>query len=136
LSALPVADIGMCSGSETTSHSVGTLNELSRARAASASVRRSKLVTTSARAAGGRDSAPLRVLAGCRLTDDRAARARCLSGSPSRGGRAPFLDNPMQRYFRDVHAMRAHALNNPDKASQVFGYAELHPAGTPPEFFL
>jgi 3-hydroxy-9,10-secoandrosta-1,3,5(10)-triene-9,17-dione monooxygenase len=52
------------------------------------------------------------------------------------GGRALFLDNPMQRYFRDVHAMRAHALNNPDKASQVFGYAELHPGGTPPEFFL
>ena len=52
------------------------------------------------------------------------------------GGRALFLDNPMQRYFRDVHAMRAHALNNPDRASQVFGYAELHPGGTPPEFFL
>ena len=52
------------------------------------------------------------------------------------GGRALFLDNPMQRYFRDVHAMRAHALNNPDKALQVFGYAELHPDGTPPEFFL
>jgi hypothetical protein len=50
------------------------------------------------------------------------------------GGRALFLDNPMQRYFRDVHAMRAHALNNPDKVSQVFGYAELHPGGTPPEF--
>ena len=42
----------------------------------------------------------------------------------------------MQRYFRDVHAMRAHALNNPDRASQVFGYSELHPGGTPPEFFL
>lgn len=52
------------------------------------------------------------------------------------GGRALFLDNPMQRYFRDVHAMRAHALNNPDRASQVFGYAELHPGGTPPELFL
>ena len=52
------------------------------------------------------------------------------------GGRGLFLDNPMQRYFRDVHAMRAHALNNPDRASQVFGYAELHPGGTPPEFFL
>jgi len=38
------------------------------------------------------------------------------------GGRALYLDNPMQRYFRDVHAMRAHALNNPDRASQVFGY--------------
>jgi len=52
------------------------------------------------------------------------------------GGRALFLDNPMQRYFRDVHAMRAHALNNPDRASQVFGHAELHPGGTPPELFL
>ncbi len=52
------------------------------------------------------------------------------------GGRALFLDNPMQRYFRDVHAMRAHALNNPDRASQVFGYTELHPGGTPPEYFL
>ena len=52
------------------------------------------------------------------------------------GGRALFLDNPMQRYFRDVHGMRAHALNNPDRASQVFGYAELHPGGTPPDYFL
>ena len=29
------------------------------------------------------------------------------------GGRALFLDNPIQRYFRDVHAMRAHALEQP-----------------------
>ena len=34
------------------------------------------------------------------------------------GGNAIFLDNPLQRYFRDVHAMRAHAFNNPDKAAQ------------------
>ena len=52
------------------------------------------------------------------------------------GGRALFRDNPMQRYFRDVHAMRAHALNNPDKASQIFGYTELHPGAAPPDFFL
>jgi 3-hydroxy-9,10-secoandrosta-1,3,5(10)-triene-9,17-dione monooxygenase len=65
----------------------------------------------------------------------RAVRAVDLLFEAS-GGRALFLDNPMQRYFRDVHAMRAHALNNPDKASQVFGYAELHPGGTPREFFL
>ena len=52
------------------------------------------------------------------------------------GGRALFLDNPIQRYFRDVHAMRAHALNNPDRASQIFGYAQLHPGATPPDFFL
>ena len=52
------------------------------------------------------------------------------------GGRALFLDNPIQRYFRDVHAMRAHALNNPDRAAQIFGYAQLHPGETPPDFFL
>ncbi len=52
------------------------------------------------------------------------------------GGRGLFLDNPIQRYFRDVHAMRAHALNNPDKASQIFGFSELHPGTPPPDFFL
>jgi 3-hydroxy-9,10-secoandrosta-1,3,5(10)-triene-9,17-dione monooxygenase len=52
------------------------------------------------------------------------------------GGRALYLDNPIQRFFRDVHAMRAHALNNPDKASQVFGFSELHPGQAPPELFL
>jgi 3-hydroxy-9,10-secoandrosta-1,3,5(10)-triene-9,17-dione monooxygenase len=52
------------------------------------------------------------------------------------GGRALFLDNPIQRYFRDVHAMRAHALNNPDRASQIFGFSELHPGTPPPDFFL
>ena len=52
------------------------------------------------------------------------------------GGRALFLDNPIQRYFRDIHAMRAHALNNPDRASQIFGYSELHPGTPPPDFFL
>jgi len=52
------------------------------------------------------------------------------------GGRALFLDNPIQRFFRDVHAMRAHALNNPDRASQIFGFAELHPGTPPPDFFL
>src|SRR5262245_58466586 len=47
-STLPVADIGTRSGFETTSHSVGTLNELSRARAASTSVAGSALETTRA----------------------------------------------------------------------------------------
>jgi 3-hydroxy-9,10-secoandrosta-1,3,5(10)-triene-9,17-dione monooxygenase len=41
------------------------------------------------------------------------------------GGRAIFLDNPIQRAFRDVHAMRAHAGNNPEKIAAVFGRAEL-----------
>jgi 3-hydroxy-9,10-secoandrosta-1,3,5(10)-triene-9,17-dione monooxygenase len=43
----------------------------------------------------------------------------------SSGGRAIFLDNPIQRYFRDVHAMRAHALNNPQRAGRTFAMAEM-----------
>jgi len=43
------------------------------------------------------------------------------------GGRAIFLDNPIQRVFRDVHAMRAHAFNNPDKAARLFGRFDLEP---------
>jgi len=41
------------------------------------------------------------------------------------GGRAIFLSNPMQRAFRDAHAMRAHAYNNPGNAAQVMGRAVL-----------
>jgi 3-hydroxy-9,10-secoandrosta-1,3,5(10)-triene-9,17-dione monooxygenase len=52
------------------------------------------------------------------------------------GGRSIFLDNPMQRFFRDVHAMRAHAMNNADKASSLFGRAELMPGAPPSELFL
>jgi 3-hydroxy-9,10-secoandrosta-1,3,5(10)-triene-9,17-dione monooxygenase len=43
----------------------------------------------------------------------------------SSGGRAIFLDNPIQRYFRDVHAIRAHALNNPQRAGRTFALAEM-----------
>jgi 3-hydroxy-9,10-secoandrosta-1,3,5(10)-triene-9,17-dione monooxygenase len=49
------------------------------------------------------------------------------------GGRAIFLSNPLQRAFRDAHAMRAHAFNNPDNAGQVMGRAEL---GLPNREFL
>ncbi|MAI80386.1 MAG: hypothetical protein CL917_15665 [Deltaproteobacteria bacterium] len=52
------------------------------------------------------------------------------------GGHAIFLDNPMQRYFRDVHAMRAHAVNNPDRASQIFGFSEIHPGEPPRDLFV
>ena len=52
------------------------------------------------------------------------------------GGRAIYLHNPLQRYVRDVHAMRAHAINNPDKAAQVFCHSELHPGTPPPDLFL
>ena len=41
------------------------------------------------------------------------------------GGRGIFLDNPIQRAWRDVHAMRAHNGNNPDSAALVFARSEL-----------
>jgi 3-hydroxy-9,10-secoandrosta-1,3,5(10)-triene-9,17-dione monooxygenase len=46
------------------------------------------------------------------------------------GGRAIFLDNPIQRAWRDVHAIRAHAGNNLEKAAAIFGRSEL---GLPPQ---
>ena len=45
------------------------------------------------------------------------------------GGRGIFLDNPLQRAWRDVHAMRAHVANNPEKVASVFGRSEF---GLPP----
>jgi 3-hydroxy-9,10-secoandrosta-1,3,5(10)-triene-9,17-dione monooxygenase len=44
-------------------------------------------------------------------------------------GRVVFLSNPIQRAWRDVHAMRAHVGNNLEKAAAVFGRSEL---GLPP----
>lgn len=46
------------------------------------------------------------------------------------GGRGIFLANPIQRAWRDVHAMRAHAANTPEKAAAVFGRSEF---GLPPQ---
>ena len=46
------------------------------------------------------------------------------------GGRGIFLDNPIQRAWRDVHAMRAHAGNNPERAAFVFARSEF---GLPPQ---
>jgi 3-hydroxy-9,10-secoandrosta-1,3,5(10)-triene-9,17-dione monooxygenase len=45
------------------------------------------------------------------------------------GGRGIYLSNPIQRAWRDAHAMRAHAGNNPEKAAAVFGRSEF---GLPP----
>jgi 3-hydroxy-9,10-secoandrosta-1,3,5(10)-triene-9,17-dione monooxygenase len=46
------------------------------------------------------------------------------------GGHGIFLDNPIQRAWRDVHAMRAHAGNNPERASFIFARSEF---GLPPQ---
>jgi 3-hydroxy-9,10-secoandrosta-1,3,5(10)-triene-9,17-dione monooxygenase len=46
------------------------------------------------------------------------------------GGRVVFLSNPIQRAWRDVHAMRAHVGNNLERAAAVFGRSEF---GLPPQ---
>lgn len=48
------------------------------------------------------------------------------------GGRGIFLDNPLQRAWRDIHAMRAHAANNLERAAAIFGRSEF---GLPPQDF-
>jgi 3-hydroxy-9,10-secoandrosta-1,3,5(10)-triene-9,17-dione monooxygenase len=45
------------------------------------------------------------------------------------GGRGIFLSNPIQRAWRDVHAMQAHAGTNLERAAAVFGRSEF---GLPP----
>jgi 3-hydroxy-9,10-secoandrosta-1,3,5(10)-triene-9,17-dione monooxygenase len=41
------------------------------------------------------------------------------------GGRAIFLQHPLLRYFLDIHAVRAHYANNPDKPGRNFGAVQL-----------
>ncbi|HAM47955.1 MAG TPA: flavin-dependent monooxygenase [Alphaproteobacteria bacterium] len=41
------------------------------------------------------------------------------------GGHSLHLDNPLQRFFRDIHAMRAHALNTPEPAGKNLGGFKL-----------
>jgi 3-hydroxy-9,10-secoandrosta-1,3,5(10)-triene-9,17-dione monooxygenase len=41
------------------------------------------------------------------------------------GGRALYLTNPLQRAFRDIHAMRAHATNDPDKGALIYARSAL-----------
>lgn len=62
---------------------------------------------------------------------DRSVRAvdRLLRAS---SGRVVFLSNPLQRAWRDVHAVQAHVGNNLEKAASVFGRSEF---GLPPQDF-
>ena len=46
------------------------------------------------------------------------------------GGSANYESNPLQRYWRDVHAMAAHVMLNFDTAGEVFGRSTL---GLPPK---
>jgi 3-hydroxy-9,10-secoandrosta-1,3,5(10)-triene-9,17-dione monooxygenase len=50
------------------------------------------------------------------------------------GGRAIFLDNPLQRFFQDAHAARAHYANNPDKPGRNWGGVQLKLKNT--DFFV
>ena len=49
------------------------------------------------------------------------------------GARANFLSNPMQRMFRDAHAMRGHAMNSHDKVTRMYGRYDLVPDAPPLE---
>src|SRR5262249_20457371 len=86
--------------------------------------------------AGGGAGIPLAPRVRTRADAARAV-ARAIHGVDrlfeASGGRAIFLDNPIQRVFRDVHAMRAHAFNNPDKAARQFGRFDLAPDAWPRE---
>jgi 3-hydroxy-9,10-secoandrosta-1,3,5(10)-triene-9,17-dione monooxygenase len=88
---------------------------------------RESLQQMSREAASGRGvPIPLRARARFDAADAvaRSVRATDLLFEAS-GGRALFLDNPLQRAFRDVHAMRAHAINDPEAAAQIFARSEL-----------
>jgi 3-hydroxy-9,10-secoandrosta-1,3,5(10)-triene-9,17-dione monooxygenase len=41
------------------------------------------------------------------------------------GGRALKVGTPIQRFWRDAHAGRVHAINDPEKALAMYGQAEL-----------
>ncbi len=50
------------------------------------------------------------------------------------GGRAIFSDNPMQPFFQDIHAARAHFANNPEKPGRNLGRLLLGLSNT--DFFI
>lgn len=76
--------------------------------------------------AGG--SIPLELRARHRLEGAHAvARCAAVVGTlfHASGGRVVFKDNPLQRIFRDVHAMQAHAVNHPENAALLYGRIRL-----------
>jgi 3-hydroxy-9,10-secoandrosta-1,3,5(10)-triene-9,17-dione monooxygenase len=41
------------------------------------------------------------------------------------GGRAIYTSNPIQRFWRDAHAGRVHAINDPERALTMYGKGEF-----------
>jgi 3-hydroxy-9,10-secoandrosta-1,3,5(10)-triene-9,17-dione monooxygenase len=41
------------------------------------------------------------------------------------GGRALATGTPIQRFWRDAHAGRVHAINDPERALSIFGRGEF-----------
>lgn len=71
---------------------------------------------------------PLELRARHRWEGARAV-ARCVNVVSSlfhaAGGRVVYRLNPLQRFFRDVHAMQAHAVNHPESAALLYGRTRL-----------
>ena len=50
------------------------------------------------------------------------------------GGRALFAGHPLNRYFRDIHAARAHYANGPDRPLRNLGRVLM--GGKTADYFL
>ena len=55
--------------------------------------------------------------------------------APYAGGRALKTGTPIQRFWRDAHAGRVHAINDPERALSMFGRGEFG-LDLPPEAML
>lgn len=70
--------------------------------------------------------------------DSTNAVQRCLEAVDAlftcSGGRAIFVDNPINRFWQDIHACRAHFANNPDKPGRNWGGVQLGMRNT--DFFI
>ncbi|MBV9229037.1 MAG: hypothetical protein JOZ18_06960 [Chloroflexi bacterium] len=54
----------------------------------------------------------------------------------SSGGNANYESHPLQRYWRDIHAMSAHAAIGFDTAGETFGLHELGLPRNPRDIFV